>query len=90
MVLALPKELTHAQANACLAQLRQGLSSSSESVVTLDASPLLEFDSAALAVLLAFRRQCLKEGRTFAIHGLNSRLADLAALYGIDELLPLA
>jgi len=51
---------------------------------------LNRFDSAALAVLLEFRRESLALGKRFSVHGLPARLADLATLYGIIELLPAA
>ena len=86
-MLALPQELTHAQANACLALLRQGLQAQSAPEMVVDASALRRFDSAALAVLLEFRRQCLAKGQAFSIHGLPQRLGDLASLYGVLDLL---
>ncbi len=87
-MLLLPSELTHAQARACLQMLLQGLRSHGGAAVTVDASALQRFDSAALAVLLEFRRECLAVGKQFAVRGLTPRLADLAALYGIAGLLP--
>jgi phospholipid transport system transporter-binding protein len=89
-VLVLPQELTHVQANACLAQLMAGLKTQAGADVVLDASGLLRFDSAALAVLLEFKRQCLALSKRFSIHGMPRQLGDLATLYGISELLPLA
>ncbi len=86
-MLALPQELTHAQANTCLARLKQGLQAQSAPEVVVDASALNRFDSAALAVLLEFRRQCLAAGKRFSIHGLPQRLGDLASLYGVLDLL---
>ncbi len=85
-VLALPQELTHAQANACLALLTQGLQAQSAAEVVVDASALSRFDSAALAVLLEFRRRCLGAGKHFSIQGLPQRLGDLASLYGVLDL----
>ena len=58
--------------------------------MVVDASALIRFDSAALAVLLACRRQVLSGGKQFVINGLPKRLADLAALYGVDPLLATA
>lgn len=87
-MLVLPKELTQAEASACLVQLVSGLRAQSGPEVVLDASALGRFDSAALAVLLECRRESLHLGKRFAIRGMPARLADLAALYGIDELLP--
>jgi len=89
-VLVLPQELTHAQANACLSQLTAGLKTQAGADVVLDASDLLRFDSAALAVLLEFKRQCLALSKGFSIYGMPKQLGDLAMLYGISELLPLA
>ncbi len=87
-MLVLPKELTHSQANACLRMLVQGLRSQSGPQVVVDAAGLSRFDSAALAVLLEFRRECLAAGKHFLIRGLPVRLGDLASLYGIIELMP--
>lgn len=89
-MLVLPSDLTHLQARACLQMLMQGLRSHKEPTVLVDASALQHFDSAALAVLLEFRRECLALGKTFSIRNLSSKLADLAALYGIADLLAAA
>ena len=86
MVLALPAQLTLAEARVCLRQLAQGLSEQSTEVA-LDASALTRFDSAALAVLLELRRQSLSQGLGFSVLGLPAPLASLAALYGVSELL---
>jgi phospholipid transport system transporter-binding protein len=89
-MLLLPKELTQLQATKCLADLGQGLRSVAGQEVVVDATELTRFDSAALAVLLEFRRQCLALGKRLTVHGLAPRLLDLAALYGIQDLLPSA
>ncbi len=87
----LPSELTHTQARACLQMLVQGLRQHKSSPeVVVDASALQHFDSSALAVLLEIRRECLAMGQYFSIKGLAPKLAALAALYGIAELLPAA
>jgi len=86
-VLVLPSELTHRQARPCLRMLVQGLPSQTGRAVTVDAGSLQHFDSSALAVLLEFRRESLALGKQFVIRGLTPRLADLAKLYGVDELL---
>ncbi len=86
----LPSELTHTQARACLQMLVQGLRQHKAPAVVVDASALQHFDSSALAVLLEFRRECLAMGQPFSIQGLAPKLAELAALYGIAELLPAA
>jgi phospholipid transport system transporter-binding protein len=89
-VLVLPAELTQHQATACSRMLAQGLRSQAEPVVVADASALVRFDSAALAVLLECRREVLSLGKSFAIQGLPPRLRELATLYGVAELLPAA
>ena len=89
-MLVLPPELTHVQANACLRMLLQGLRGEAKAVVDVDATALERFDSSALAVLLEFRRECLAQGKTLALLGLSLRLSDLAALYGVGELLHVA
>ncbi|WPB59356.1 STAS domain-containing protein [Xylophilus sp. GOD-11R] len=88
-MLVLPGELTHAQAQTCLRMLTQGLGRGQEPVIA-DASALTRFDSSALAVLLACRREVLSLGRSFEVRGLHARLAGLAALYGVSALLPAA
>ena len=87
---ALPAELTQAQASACLRALLPGLKSSADSPVVVDASKLVRFDSAALAVLLELRRESLALGKRFAVQGLPARLRNLATLYGIADLVPAA
>ena len=87
-VLRLPSELTHSQANACLAQLRAGLEAvpAGEPVV-VDASALERFDSSALAVLLELRRIALRSQKTLQVQAQPPHLSDLAKLYGIETLL---
>lgn len=86
-MLQLPPQLTHASASACLLDLGAALRAEPAGVV-VNAAGLGRFDSAALAVLLALRRQALGLGKTFAVTCLPQRLADLARLYGIADLLP--
>jgi len=82
--------LTHADASRCLDQLTTGLAQEVSSQVVVDGALLRSFDSAALAVLLALRRECARAGKYFVVQGLPDRLRDLAALYGIERLLPSA
>ena len=89
-MLTLPAELTQTQARACLGALAQGLRAAADGTVVVDASALQRFDSAALAVLLELRRQTLALGKAFAVAHVPARLADLATLYGIGELLTAA
>jgi phospholipid transport system transporter-binding protein len=89
-MLVLPAELTHDQAGACCRMLVQGLRSQAEPAVVADAGALSRFDSSALAVLLECRRESLAVGKTFSVSRLPARLRDLAALYGVSDLLPAA
>jgi len=86
-MLVLPSVLTLNQATACLAMLEQVLRAQTQAEVVADASALQQFDSSALAVLLACRRACLANGKTFRVHGLSPRLRQLAGLYGVAALL---
>jgi len=86
-VLRLPAVLMHPQATACRVQLVQAMAATQDRVVLLDASALEEFDSSALAVLLACRRQAQALGRSLQVQGLSERLRELATLYGVQVLL---
>jgi len=88
-VLILPAVVTHAQALGAARGLSTQVASQAEGVV-LDASALEQFDSSALAVMLACRREAMAVGKTFAVHGLPARLSQLAGLYGVAELIPAA
>jgi len=85
-VIKLPESLTQATATLCLNELGNALSAQPAAVV-VDASALNRFDSSALAVLLALRRQAAQLGKSFTVEGLPQRLGDLARLYGIAALL---
>ena len=87
--LALPAELTSAQATACLAELSAGLAQAAAagSAVVVDAARLERFDSSALAVLLELRRVCAAAGRPYAVQALPERLHELARVYGVASLL---
>lgn len=87
-MLVLPTELTHRQASVTLRMLLQALKAQKEALVVVDAGALVSFDSSALAVLLECRRTTLFEGRGFMVKALPPALASLAALYGVQELLP--
>lgn len=87
-MLVLPDTLNQVSAVACLDALSQALPLEAGPDVVLDAGRLTCFDSAALAVMLEMRRRVLKMGKQFAVKDVPQRLQDLAALYGIAELLP--
>lgn len=56
------------------------------SPAVLDAAPLQQFDSSALALILGLRRHCQATGRTLEVQGMPERLQGLAKLYGVAEL----
>lgn len=86
-MLSLPATLTQNQARECLDQLTQDVQTAPDTQVVVNAAELNSFDSSALAVLLAVRRECARAGKRFAVQGLPDRLRDLAVLYGIEGLL---
>jgi len=85
-MLKLPAVLTHAEATACLADWLSQLPLG-DGPVAVDGQALERFDSAALAVLLELRRHLHGQRRGLALEAAPARLQDLAALYGVDELL---
>ena len=84
--MALPATLTHAQAAAVAQQLQKNLLSAKQTCV-LDASALQQFDSSALAVLLAVCRTAAQQSLVLQIIGLPKRAVQLATLYGVSEIL---
>ncbi len=86
---ALPAVLTQAQAqlvsDALVKTLLANLAQGARAVV--DASALMQFDSSALAVLLACRRAVLAQGGQLYVQGLPDRAQALARVYGVTDLL---
>jgi phospholipid transport system transporter-binding protein len=85
--LVLPAEVSHAQGRSTLTLLDQAIRAQPEGAVLLDASQLQRFDSSVLAVVLACRRSVLAQGRSFAVRNLPPHVRELAALYGVQDLL---
>ncbi|MGE0347672.1 STAS domain-containing protein [Hydrogenophaga sp.] len=83
----LPERLTLAEAEPTLARLADALARHAGPVVTISTEALQVFDSSALAVLLELRRRLVAQGRALKVNGWPPRLKELAALYGIQELL---
>lgn len=86
-MLKLPATLMHQTATHCLTELLQAVRAEVSSTVTVNAEGLERFDTTALAVLLELRRFVVSLGKTLALQAIPSRLADLARLYGVAELL---
>jgi phospholipid transport system transporter-binding protein len=76
--------LTHASAKAALAA---GLERIAAGAGGVDCAPLTQFDSSALAVLLAWRRAAQARGGAFEVLNLPAGLASLAQAYGVDTLI---
>lgn len=85
-MLSLPAKITHSDADALARSLVEQVSAQSSTVV-VEAQQLVDFDSSALAVLLACRRAALASGKLFAVNDLPSKLVQLASLYGVAQLL---
>ena len=86
---ALPAQVMQAQAQSVanslvqllLVRVREGREA------VLDASALNQFDSSALAVVLACRRAVMAQGASLHVQGLPARAQALAQVYGVAELL---
>jgi phospholipid transport system transporter-binding protein len=84
---ALPASLTLRDAPAVLDGLREAFASDGAAVWRIDAAPVVQVDTSALAVLLECARMAAAGNRKLEIVGVPPRLGDLAQLYGVDELL---
>jgi len=96
---ALPERLTHEQADAYVQRCRAAIERSAApqaagassallpAVWPLDAAALRHFDSSALAALLAVARLLQARGDRLQVQQMPLRLHELAALYGVSELL---
>jgi len=76
--------LTHESAKTAL---EAGLQRIAAGATGVDCAPLAQFDSSALAVLLAWERAAQARGIAFEIVNLPAGLASLAQAYGVDTLL---
>ena len=86
---ALPARLTHAESPSCLAACEAALRlGAAGEPAELDASALQDFDSSAVALLLALVRAARERGVELRLQALPQRLRELAVLYGVGELLP--
>ncbi|MGU3778728.1 STAS domain-containing protein [Burkholderia metallica] len=76
--------LTVASAKSALAG---GLARIDAGATAVDCAALTQFDSSALAVLLAWQRAAKARGATLDILNLPPKLASLARAYGVDALI---
>ena len=87
-MLVLPATLTAGEARDTQRLLVQALGrEAADEPVVVDAGPLVELDSSALAVLLELQRRSHAERRPFRIQAAPQKLRALAALYGVDAIL---
>ena len=84
---SLPASLTLRDAQAVLESLRQSLAADGGEVWRIDAAPVTQLDTSALAVLLECSRIAAAAKRKLEIVNAPARMSDLAHLYGVDVLL---
>jgi phospholipid transport system transporter-binding protein len=86
--ITLPAALTMSSTGAAHRAVTAALAArTASSRVELDASAVQDVDSSALALLLDAQRQAQARGQHLAVNGAPARLVQLAALYGVAELL---
>jgi phospholipid transport system transporter-binding protein len=86
-MLLLPASITLRESRDTLRMLSQAVEREPDSGVVIDASPLAQFDTSALAVLLECQRLAQAWGKGFSVRQPPPKLAALAKLYGVDQLL---
>ncbi len=86
-MLLLPATITLRESRDTLRLLAQALQGEQDGQVVIDASPLQQCDTSALAVLLECRRLAQAWGRAFSVRNPPQKLASLAKLYGVGDLL---
>lgn len=86
-MLVLPETVTVREAREVLQMFEPAIAREAADPLTVDASALKDFDSAALALLLECARQAKAYGRGFAVRGAPPKLSELAGLYGVDTVL---
>lgn len=89
-MLVLPETVTVREAREVLQMFETSIAREAADPLTVDASALRDFDSAALALLLECARQAKAYRRGFVVRGAPPKLTELAVLYGVDELLDIA
>ena len=87
---SLPASVTLKDAQAILESLRQSFAADTGDVWRIDAAPVTQLDTSALAVLLECSRMAAAAKRKLEIVNAPARMSDLAHLYGVDGLLGVA
>ncbi len=86
----LPPAASIEQGSEMLGLLDAALAAEASGTLSIDASALVNFDTSTLALLLEAERRAKALGRDIAVTGVPHKLVELARLYGVEELLPLA
>jgi len=86
----LPPSLTLRDAQVVLESLRQSFAAETGDTWRIDAAPVTQLDTSALAVLLECARIAAAGKRRLEIVNAPTRMSDLAHLYGVDGLLGVA
>ena len=73
----------------CTEALAEGRRMALRGPLLVDLAAVTEADSAALALILDWVRAARGAGQTITVRNLPAGLVSLAALYGVDSLLPL-
>lgn len=89
-VLALPAVASIVQAQALEREVDAAVAAADADGLRIDASALAEFDTSAIALLLHAQRAARARGLPLRVSDAPPKLHDLARLYGVEELLPLA
>lgn len=74
---------------AALAEALPGTIAAGSGPLSIDAGALQTFDTSVIALLLQARRLAAAAGRGFQVTGAPAKLAQLAQLYGVEDLLSL-
>jgi phospholipid transport system transporter-binding protein len=88
-MIVLPAQATLEHSAALAATLPESVAADS-GVLCVDASKLEDFDTSTVALLMQARRLAHAAGRGFQVVGAPRQLAQLAQLYGVEELLSLS
>jgi len=97
-VLVLPAQLTHESVADTLRLFEQTIQMAADAEskadpvpkvtpLAIDGAALVQFDSSAVALLLACRRMAQKQDRHLVFQAMPKKLLDLAKLYGVADLL---
>lgn len=88
-LLNLPERISLENAQLVLESLQSQIRAAGSNEICLDATALREVDSTVLAVLLACRRTADAGRQSFSVCHTPAKLADLAGLYSVQDLLML-